>query len=196
MANNSRDLSRIIAGILQFGLAGFKLKNNGTTAQIRNSADNGWEDLECQDVLIHSSNGTFKVTLVAPTLTGDITVTLPLVTTTIAPFGANYSKVFAFNQATASPFTIDAAPPVNGYVRRTRVQVLTAAAGGSPTLQIGVSGTLGREMTTIENSLKEVGGFTVENFTSLGASPAAIIGTLVASAQTFTGLVVMDYIAA
>lgn len=193
MGNITRDLKRIIGGMLQFGLTGFNLKNSSGTAQVRNAADNDFADIEVQDVLIHSGNASFYVRLIAPTLTGNIDVTLPSGSVVIAPFGVNYSKIISFNQATASPFTIDAAPPANGTLVYARVVVDTAAAGGAPTLSIGVSGTTARDMATSENNLKETGQYIIENFLSLGASPAAIIGTLVPNGQTFSGRIELNY---
>lgn len=189
----TRELKRVINGITQWGLTGFNLKNSAGVAQIRNAADNDWADIEVQDVLIHSSNGTFKARLVVGTLSGDIDINLPLLAGSIVAAGVNYSKILAFTQATAATFTIDAAPPANGTLVYVRVVVDTAAAGGSPTLQIGVAGTLGRDMATTDNNLKEVGQYITENFLSLGGSPGAIIGTLVVSAQTFTGRIELNY---
>lgn len=194
MGNLTRELKRVINGITQWGLTGFNLKNSSGVAQIRNAADNDWADIEVQDVLIHSQNGTFRARLVVGTLAGDIDINLPLLASTIVAAGVNYSKVLAFTQATAATFTIDAAPPANGILAFVRVSVDTAAGGGSPTLQIGVAGTLGRDMATTENNLKEAGQYITEEFFALGGSPGAIIGTLVVSAQTFSGRIELHYI--
>lgn len=190
----TRELTRVINGITQWGLAGFKLKNSSGVAQIRDSDDAGFADIEVEDVLIHSANATFYVRLLAPSgLAGNIDVTLPSTAVIIAPFGVNYSKIVSFTQATSSPLTIDATPPVNGTLVYARLVVDTAAAGGSPTISIGVSGTPARDMATTDNNLKEVGQYLIENFLALGGSPGAIIATIVPSAQTFTGRIELNY---
>lgn len=97
-----------------------------------------------------------------------------------------YDRVhqIAFTQATTSPATIFT--PENGeIVTEVIVEVTTAAGGGSPTLAIGVSGTTGAYMATTENNLKEVGVYDVEPM--VVNSAAAIIATIVVSAQTFVG---------
>lgn len=92
----------------------------------------------------------------------------------------------SFNQGTTSPFNVFT--PGNGeIVNKVVTEMLTVTNAGSPTLAIGVSGTTGAYQATTESNLKEVGVYEVEPMVSNAA--AAIIGTLVPSAQTFTGKV-------
>jgi len=96
----------------------------------------------------------------------------------------------AFTQATSSPITI--VTPTNGeIVRKVIVEVTTAAAAGSPTISVGVSGTVEAYMAAAENNLKEVGVYEVEPMVSNAA--AAIIATIVVSAQTFVGKVTVVF---
>jgi hypothetical protein len=97
-----------------------------------------------------------------------------------------------FTQATASPLTIFT-PPANAIIREVAVQVTTPAAGGSPTISIGVAGTVERDMAASESDLKTTAIYRVSPMTAVGASPAAIIATLVPSGQTFTGKVFVIY---
>lgn len=108
-----------------------------------------------------------------------------------APIKA-YDRVHqeAFTQATSSPLTI--VTPTNGeIVRKVIVEVTTAATAGSPTISVGVSGTTNAYMDTTENNLKEVGVYEVEPMVSNSA--AAVIATIVVSAQTFVGKVTVIF---
>jgi len=92
----------------------------------------------------------------------------------------------AFTQATASPLTI--VTPSNGeIVRQVILEITAAAAAGSPALSVGVAGTTNAYMDTTENNPKEVGVYDVEPMVSNAA--AAVILTIVPSAQSFTGKV-------
>lgn len=198
MANLWQDIRGILGGILGLGLTGPNLKNSSGVVQVRNNADSGWADIEVEDVLIHSTNGTNKVILSAAAgLAGDVTITLPSTTSSIpSSTGLHYSKVVAFNQATSSPLTLDSAPPANAILEKVRVVVDTAAAGGSPTISVGVSGTPALYSATTDSNLKAVGQYIVDPFVALGGSPAAIIATIVASSQTFVGRIELSYILA
>lgn len=101
-------------------------------------------------------------------------------------------KTASFTQATSSPLTIFT-PPANARLSKLVVKVDTAASGGSPTLSIGVSGTVARDMDTTENNLKATGIYEVAPFTDVGSSPAAVIVTIVPDAQTFTGRIWVYY---
>ena len=198
MANIWRDIRGILGSIFQLGIGGPNLKNSSGVIQARNAADSGWADVEVENILLHGSNGTYKVILEAPAgMTGDLTLTLPGTTTTIpSSSGMHVSKITSFTQATSSPLTLDAAPPVNGTLAKVRIMVDAAASGGSPTFAVGVSGTPARDMATTENNLKATDQYLVEPMRALGGSPAAIIGTIVVSGQTFVGRVQLEYILA
>jgi hypothetical protein len=198
MANVWRDLRGILGNILGFGKDGFNLKNASGVAQFRNNADSGWADVEVEDVLIHSSNSAFYAQLQAPAgLASNQTYILPLAGATIpTTTGLHFSKITSFTQATSSPLTLDAAPPANATLAKVRVMVDTAAAGGSPTITVGISGTPARDMAATENNLKAVGQYIVEPMLALGGSPGAQIGTIVVSAQTFIGRIELEYILA
>lgn len=198
MASVWRDIRGVLGGILQFAIGGFNLKNVSGVAQFRNAADSAWADVEVEDVLIHSGNSTFKAILQAPPgLASDQTYVLPPAGATIpTTTGMHFSKIVPFTQATSSPVTLDSAPPANATLAKVRVVTDTAAAGGSPTISIGVSGTPALYMTTSENNLKAVGQYIVEPFVALGGSPSNPIATIVVSSQTFVGRIELEYILA
>jgi len=198
VGNVTRQLRRILDTIVQIGgFAGFQLKNAAAVMQVRNAADNDWAHAEVKDVLIHSANGTFKVILQAAAgLAADQTVILPASGTIPSSSGMHVSKIVAFTQASGSPLTIDAAPPANATLDHVRIAVDAAAAAGSPTISVGTSGTPALYMATADSNLKEAGQVINDNFVALGASPAAIIATIVASAQTFSGRIELRYILA
>ena len=198
MANVTRQLRRILDTIVQIGgFAGFQLKNAAAVKQVRNAADNDFSDIEVKQTLNHGPNAAFKVILTAPAgLAADQTVTLPLTGTIPSSSGMHISKIVSFSQASSSPLTLDSTPPANATLDQVRVAVDTAAASGSPTLSIGVSGTPGQYMATTDNNLKEQGQFLTDPFVALGASPAAIIATLAAAGQTFAGRIELRYILA
>jgi hypothetical protein len=198
MADITRQLRRILDTIVQFGgFAGFQLKNASAVMQVRNAADSDFTQAEVKEAWIHGTNATFKVILTAPAgLAADQTVTLPAGGTVPATTGLHVSKIVSFNQATSSPLTVDAAPPANATLNQVRVAVDTAAAGGTPLISIGVSGTTGLYMGTGDNSLKAAGQYINDNFVALGGSPAAIIATIVPSGQTFSGRIELEYILA
>lgn len=108
-----------------------------------------------------------------------------------APIKA-YDRVHqeSFTQATSSPITV--VTPTNGeIVSRVIVEITAAAAAGSPTIAVGVSGTTGAYMATTENNVKEVGVYEVEPMVSNAAAP--VIVTITPSAQTFTGIVTVFF---
>lgn len=198
MGNVTRQLRRILDTIVQFGgLTGFQLKNSSAVMQVRNAADSAFTDAELAQLLVHGANATFKATVTVPTLAGDVTITLPLLPGGGIGFsGMHVSKIVAFTQASSSPLTVDSAPPPNATLNYVRVAVDVAASGGSPTLAVGITGTTGLYQATTDNNLKEAGQFITDNFVALGATPSAIIATLAASAQTFSGRIELGYILA
>ena len=196
MGNVTRQIRRILDTIVQFGgFAGFQLKNASAVMQVRNADDSGWSDIELQQLLLHGPNATFKATVTIPTLTGDVTITLPVGPGGSPGFsGMHVSKIVSFSQASSSPLTLDSAPPPNATLDSVRVVVDTAASGGSPTITVGVSGTPALYQATTDNNLREVGQYLTDPFTALGATPAAIIATIVTSSQTFAGRIELRYI--
>lgn len=196
MANLWRDIRGITGAIFGFGIGNPQIKASGAELQARNTGDTDYADIHGQEIILTPSGSAFKLTLQAPTLASDQVVTLPLAGTVPIQTGLHKTVITAFTQATSSPVTLDAAPPVNGTLIEVRVLVDSAAAGGSPTLSIGVSGTVSRDMATTENNLKAVGQYVDEEWLALGGSPAAIIGTIVVSAQTFSGRIALTYVLA
>lgn len=187
MANSvTREIRRILNNMVQFGgFSGFQLKNNSVVAQFRNATDAAWADVEVKEIRLHGPNSTFKATITIPTLAADATITLPV-------GGMSTNVLTAFNQATTT-IVLDANPPANGTLDEITIAVDVAASGGSPTLKIefAAGATL---VATTEVSLKEVGLYKFDPFLDLGATPADIQAVVVASAQTFSGRILLRYI--
>jgi hypothetical protein len=84
-------------------------------------------------------------------------------------------------------------PAANALITKCQIEVSTTTAAGSPTISIGVAGTVARDMATTESDLKTVGLYEVYSNTVTTTS-LAMIATVVASAQTFTGFVRVWYV--
>lgn len=194
MANLWRDIVGISGGVLQLLIGGVKIKNSSGELQARNSGDTDFADIHAQDIILTPSGSAFKLTVSSPALAADQTLTLPLNGTIPNQTGLHKTIITSFNQGTGATFNLDASPPANGTLIEVRILTDTAAAGGSPTLSVGVSGTPARDMATTENTLKAVGEFVTEPWLALGGSPAAIIATMSASAQTYAGRAALTYV--
>lgn len=194
MASVWRDLRGILGSIFAFGIGGPQIKASGTELQARNAADSDFTDMHVQEIILTPSGSAFKLTVQSAALASDQVVTLPAGGTLPTTTGLHKTVILAFTQASGATFTIDADPPPNGTLIEIRVLTDTAAAGGSPTITIGVTGTLARDMAATDNNLKSVGQYVVEEWLALGATPADIIATMVVSAQTFAGRIALTYV--
>lgn len=96
---------------------------------------------------------------------------------------------FANTDTTLALFT----PAANAIITKCQIEVTTAGSAGSPTISIGVAGIVARDMATTESDLKTVGLYEVHSNTVTTTS-LAMIATVVASAQTFTGFVRVWYV--
>ena len=99
----------------------------------------------------------------------------------------------SFTEATSSPYVL-LNPPNGTTISEVICVVDTAAAGGSPTLSVGVSGTVDRDFKTTDNDLKTAGIYTYQPMTECGNNAAPIIMTLVVDSQTFIGRIYIRYI--
>lgn len=99
---------------------------------------------------------------------------------------------YSFSQATSSPYVL-LNPPDNSIIVKIACIVDTPASGGSPTLSIGISGTVDRDFKTTDNDLKTAGIYLYEPYTVCGVSGAPILLTIVPSAQTFSGRIYLWY---
>ncbi|MEQ1643671.1 MAG: hypothetical protein ABL959_09535, partial [Pyrinomonadaceae bacterium] len=62
--------------IFQLGLGGPNLKNSSGVLEVKNAADSAYADLRAKQVILSDAD-TNKITLAAPALSGDYTLTLP-----------------------------------------------------------------------------------------------------------------------
>lgn len=201
------NLVRTMQTRFQIGIV--RLKDSSGVMQMRNAADSAYVALAALNLRVQGANATNAVVLAAPAALGsDLTITLPpdvgssgyvLQTdgagTTIwaaVSTNADLVQVESFTEATSSPLTIFT-PPANAIITDVVIDVSVAAGGGAPTVSVGVSGTVARDMATTESDLKIVGRYQVNPDTAVGGSPAAIILTITPASQTFTGKVYVKY---
>lgn len=189
--------------------AGVRLRNSGQSLWIRNAADSAYRRVRAEMAEIAGSNSSGGVILDVPASMGAwITFKLPAadgvagqflrtdglggLTFASAQSNADLTEVTAFSQASASPLTLFT-PPANAYIKDVIVRVTSAAAGGSPTLSVGVSGTPALYMDAADNDLKSANEYSAPQWLAVGASPVPIIATIVVSAQTFAGEIAVVY---
>lgn len=207
MAN--RVLSDLIGTIrTYFKIATVRLKDTSGVLEVKNAGDTAYVQENVHTLGIAGSNASNKITLAAPAgLAGNVALTLPPdagtdgwvlktdgngVTSWITPVSNSaYIQLESFTQATSSPLTI-LAPEDASVVSKVIVVVDSAASAGSPTLSVGVAGTVERDMAAADNDLKTVGVYEVTPMTQLGASPGDIIATLVPDSQTFSGRIYLE----
>jgi hypothetical protein len=191
------------------GSGGFSLKNNGGTAQIRNSDDSAFADLHSKQVKVLGPNVANGITLSAPSgmgagviyvlpgtdgATGQVLQTNGAGTLAWANVatGADITENLDFDESTTSPATIFA-PPADARLKEFRIEVGIPAGGGSPTIQIGTSSTPNLYVDTDEIDLKTGAIYIINVDEELGATPDDIILTISPNGQTFTGSVSISY---
>lgn len=180
MAKNGwQDLVGTIFDYFRVGFTGPRLKNSSGVLQIRDSGDTADANLKAALLqLSGGSPGLNKVLVSDASGNGSWG--------TVASIGSERVNQEAFTQATTSPLAIFT--PANGEViTKVVVEVTSAAAGGSPTIAIGITGTTGAYMATTDNNLKEVGVYEVQPLVSNAG--VGVIATIVPSSQTFTGTI-------
>lgn len=77
-------------------------------------------------------------------------------------------------------------PTANATILEVAIEVTVAAAGGAPTVKVGISGTDNKYMTTAENDLGQTGIYRVFPYFDEDGTPDAIILTIAADSQTFS----------
>ena len=200
-------LRRTILGI--FGVGTINIKDSSGTVQLRNTGDTAFADAGAKQIRIHGVNATNAVVLNAPSglgasvtytlpgtdgATGDVLTTNGAGTTSWAASTTNavQAQQEDFTEATSSPLSIFT-PAANAVILEVIVKITAAAAGGSPTVQVGTAGSPGLYMTTAEIDLLTTGTYIVYPEVNVGGTPSATILTITPSAQTFTGTVIVKY---
>lgn len=188
------------------GKAGVALKNSSGKLIIREGDDSANANIQVAAIEIEDAGTGDVITISAPTLTGNVNLVLPADDGSPGQFlqtngsgstswassssNADITDSTDFDQTggTLAMFT----PPANALIRRVTAVVDSAAGGGSPTLKIGVTGTLDKYMETGHNDLKNTGIYeTQPEIQETTALP--IIATIVASSQTFSGRLYVTY---
>lgn len=189
------------------GPGGVNLKNSSGLLIVRDDTDNDDAGLEAGSLRVKDSGSANAVIFNAPSLSGNNTITLPdadgspgeFLTTngsgvwswSASSSNADITDETAFTEAddgTLAMFTL----PAGAVIHSVRVVVDTAAGGGSPTISIGVSGTVDKYMATTDNSLKNAAIYETRPEIKEGSS-IAIIATISASSQTFVGRIYVTY---
>ncbi len=205
-----KEILGVIDGFLRLGYTGVRLKAGGTTAlQVKNEDDSAWADIEAANHALYDDGSGFKITLQPPTLAGDVALTLPdgdgspgeylttdgtgVLSWSPSSGVANAEQLdettFDETSGTLAMFT----PPADSKLLRGKIIVLTTSGAGSPTISIGISGNITKYAATSRSNLKEVSSYEFDIDYQEDGTPDAIIATIVASSQTFTGIIQMFY---
>lgn len=197
------DLIGTAAGLFKFSKVGSQIKDEGAgLLSIRNDEDDEDDSLRMLQLQLKETGGASVIVLQAPSLGGNVTLTLPddagspgyfLQTdgSGVLGWAASSSSGLLddetdFNQASSSPLTMFT-PPANARISRVVVDVESAASAGNPTLLIGVAGDTDRYMNADQNNLRAVGVYEVAPHYEEDGTPDAIIATISADSQTFSG---------
>ena len=208
MAN--RIVSDLIGTIrTYFKIATVRLKDTSGVLEVKNAGDTAYANANAHTLGILGSNAANKVTLTAPAgLADNVALVLPAAVGTLGwvltdsdgagtlAFAAPTSnaatiQVEEFTEATSSPITI-LAPEDDSVISRVIVVVDSAAGAGSPTISVGVSGTLERDMAAADVDLTTAGIYEVAPLTDVGTDPGDIIATITPDSQTFSGRVYVE----
>lgn len=186
--------------IFQLGIGGPNLKNNGGVVEVKNAADTAYADLRVKQLAINDAD-TNKVTIAAPALAADYTLTLPVddgsPSQVLATDGsgvlswatvdAGTNKIITDTTAlafgTTSPLSLFTLP-ANAVIHLVKVIVDTAFNGTAPTLSIGITGTTSKYMGTSDIDLKTVGIYEADPGVVANGSSEALIATYAADTSS------------
>jgi hypothetical protein len=210
MPSTDQILPRLVRTLSSyFRIGTFRLKDSSGVVQLRNAGDTAFADGAVNKLRVQGNNAANAVILTSPGALGsNVTFTLPgadgstgqviktdgagtLSFVSVNAIGINIQEE-SFTEATSSPVTIFSAD-ANTIVLEVTVVISVAAGGGSPTVEVGITGTTNLFMTTAETDLLTVGTYTVYPETSVGVSTVNVLLSIVPSAQTFTGKVFVKY---
>jgi hypothetical protein len=198
------DLKATFNNIFQIGKGGVKLKNNSQNLQIRNSADTEYSDISAKELNLQGVNGDYSISVKKPNaLAVNYDFILPPDTGSpsqvLSTDGVgNLSWVDAGNTApllkfdtttiahdSSSPVTMFTLP-ANAVVRLVQI-IVDSAFDGTPTLSVGITGTLSKYLATTQVDLNEVGSYevsptaiasgTTENLIATYSSGGATVGS-------------------
>ena len=189
-----------------FRIGTFRINDASAVAEIKNAGGTGYGALKATTIRFAGANAANYTGLTSASgLGGSVTFTLPATdggantflktdgatNLTFASPNAYGEQVadYAFTEASVGTLAL-LTPAANATVTKVQVTVATAAGSGTPTLKVGVSGTLDRDMLTTEVDLLTVGCYEVAPNSAVGGSPAQIVATItVTAAETFIGVI-------
>jgi len=197
------NLVRTMQSYFRFGA--LRLKDSSGVLEIKNGGDSAYAPVKPTMVYFMGANAAHYVSLTAPSgLGADPAFVLPSADGATGQFmktdgsgnlsfasaAAYAQQVFDadFTQASDNPLTL-MTPSANATITCVQVDVTSAAAGGAPTMSIGISGDADRDMDETEIDLLTAGVYTVYPNTDVTGSPAAMIATFVVDSQTFGGTI-------
>lgn len=204
------DLLGTFSTYFRVGKSGFRLTNAAGTCNVENAGGTAKAPLGAHTVNLHGANATYKVSLTAPSGLGeDVDFVMPdndgspgQVVVTDGSGNLSFADGISngelcqeesFTQGASSPVTIFT-PPVNAVISCVQIEISVAAAGGTPTVSVGISGDADRDMDEDHSDLLTAGIYEVSPMTAVGESPGAVILTISADGQTFTGKVRVWYV--
>ena len=189
-----------------FRIGSVRITDNSAVVEVKDATGAAYAPLKTTVVRFAGANAAFYTGLTSASgLGASVTFTLPAAdgasnqflktdgstNLTFASPNAYGEQVadYAFTEANVGTLNL-VTPAANATVTKVQVTVSTAAGSGTPTLKVGVSGTLDRDMLTTENDLKTVGCYEVAPNSAVGGSPAQIVATItVTAAETFIGVI-------
>lgn len=97
-----------------------------------------------------------------------------------------------FDESTSTPATL-LDPPDDAVILKVVIVVSEASTAGSPTVSVGISGTVERDMAASATTLSTLGVYSVSPYTACGEAGANIILSITPDSQTFTGRCYLHY---
>lgn len=193
-----------------FRIGAVRITDNSGVVEAKDSAGTSYAAVKATQVRFSGANASNYVGLTAPSglgasplfvlpsadgATGQFLKTDGALNLSFASAMAYAEQMVdtSFTEATSSPLTVFT-PAANATLTRVQVTISAAAAGGSPTLSVGVVGTVERDMAATECDLKTVGCYEVCPNTDVTGTPGTVIATITPSAQTFTGIIRIWYV--
>lgn len=192
-----------------FRIGNIRIKDSAGTVQLRSGDDSAYADLAAQKLRVQSGNPINAVVLTSPNALGtDVTLTLPgtagssgqllrtngsgILSWEDAQSGANLVESTAFSDSSVSPLTVLSAPPAGTQILGIRIEVVSPAGGGSPTLSIGTASAQDAYVVVGDNDLTSAGFYIINDAYELSGGDN-IIATITPDSQTFSGNIHIIY---
>lgn len=189
------------------GPTGINIKNESGKLSAVNDDDTAAIAIRAGSLEVKDGGSANAVVLNAPTLGANVTLTLPdddgapgeflqtngsgVLSWAASSSNADITDVTDFDQTsgTLSMFT----PPANALIKSINVVVDSPAAAGTPSILVGISGDTDKYLESGDVDLHYAAQFLVQPLYEEDGTPDAIIATIAASAQTFSGRIYTTY---